>query len=773
MFERTAPLVVRYRWMVLCLVGAATCLSLVWIPNIRYDFSPQALFEGGDDLVAFSDTFNAEFEHEDAVFLLVIEATGERDILHREALQWQMQLTDAIRKEQQIKRVDSVVSLEAPRYGLSALWNGQTLRAAPLIRNDPPTEDDENRLRHTLATTDLAKGLLTSEDLKVGSIAVFLKPHARDIRSLSAANQKLQQIIADSPPPPGYHVAVSGLPAIRVDIVENLKRDQQTLIPIVAVVFAVLLLGVFRRPAFAVLPLAAVGIGLGWTMGAFGLTGQAFNIVSNALPVLLLVIGVSNGVHVVSRYREEVAAAGGDRRLAAERTIEHTAAACMLATGTTAIGFLSLSVSNSDVLNAFGVQAAGGMALLYISAMLVLGAVLSMCQPPAARKIGPPSPVQALVSAAGYSTAKHPYIALLACMALVVGSLIAARNVQINTYLIETYDEDQPMLQTMRLVEDKLVGLIPLQISLTADHPQTFFQPDVYRKLIQVEEHARAQPSVTFVRSYVDLNEAVYEVTRGDSDLPPDTLAGEVELIKRIEWSRRLTPQVAETLNYSAFISQDGRRARILLRLKDVGTRETLMLIQGLEADLADAFGPGGNVDYRLTGDAYLSAMSLDRLIRNILASLLGATVIIFLVIGVLFRSVRVGLLAVLPNLTPLIATVGYMGLRGYDLNVSNVIVFSISLGIAVDDTIHFLARFREEISKTDDRNEAIRRTLQGAGRAIVLTSLLIVVGLSVLMFSEFVPTRRFAELISVTMLAALFGDLLLLPACLSMFWKK
>jgi predicted RND superfamily exporter protein len=174
-----------------------------------------------------------------------------------------------------------------------------------------------------------------------------------------------------------------------------------------------------------------------------------------------------------------------------------------------------------------------------------------------------------------------------------------------------------------------------------------------------------------------------------------------------------------------------------------------------------------------LTGDAYVSSVAIDRLIRDLFFSLLAAAAVIFVVIGVLFRSPRIGLISTLPNITPLAIVLGYMGWRGYEMNATNSLVFSISLGIAVDDTIHFLARFKEETKLSNNRSLAIQRTLEGAGKAIVLTTFLIVSGLSVMMFSSFVPTRRMAELVSISLVAALVGDLLLLPACLALFWKQ
>ena len=178
------------------------------------------------------------------------------------------------------------------------------------------------------------------------------------------------------------------------------------------------------------------------------------------------------------------------------------------------------------------------------------------------------------------------------------------------------------------------------------------------------------------------------------------------------------------------------------------------------------------DIGYTVTGDAALHAICMDVFVRDLFVSLIAASGVIFALIAVLFRSLRTGLIATVPNLFPLIITIGWMKVRGFELNAGNVIVFAIGLGIAVDDTIHFLARYRLEMLRHSDQLAAVRATMQSCGQAIILTTILIVCGISVLAFSDFVPTRRFAELTAVTMLAALPGDLVLLP-CLLVLFKR
>src|SRR5262249_39720131 len=185
------------------------------------------------------------------------------------------------------------------------------------------------------------------------------------------------------------------------------------------------------------------------------------------------------------------------------------------------------------------------------------------------------------------------------------------------------------------------------------------------------------------------------------------------------------------------------------------------------------AFPPGGSIEARLTGEAYVNAFALTTLIGDLFYSLLTASLVIFTLIALEFRSLRAGLIAALPNLTPLLVTLGYMGLRGYDMNVANVIVFTICLGLADNNTIHFLYRFREELHTGHDVPHTIQQTFHGTERTIVATNLLLLAGMSILLFSSFVPTRRFAELTCVTIIGNLLGILLLLPTCLILAWRE
>jgi predicted RND superfamily exporter protein len=437
---------------------------------------------------------------------------------------------------------------------------------------------------------------------------------------------------------------------------------------------------------------------------------------------------------------------------------------------TTAVGFASLFTARSDVLIGFGWQAALGMACLYVSIIATLGALLRFFKPP--RRSAAGAPLGGVVTAAADIVDDHPKTTLVLA-GLAVGLMIwMARGVRVNSSFIETYNVDHPTLRALKVVEKELGGLLPIEISLRANGPGRFLEPDVYQRVADFERFAREQTPVRYVRSYVDFHETIGAefAARSSSSEETDPTEALAQRIKRSQW---VINKLSDTLSMKLFLTEDGERARVLIKVRDVGTRELQALIERLDAELTRLFPADAGVVPAITGDAYVNTVAMNNVIRDLFWSLLTASVVIFSIIGIGFRSLRAGLIAAVPNMTPLLFTLGYMGLRGYEMNVGNVIVFTISLGIAVDDTIHFLSRFREQINQRHDVLQAVHHTYEESGRAIVIVTLLVISGLSVLLFSDFVPTRRFAELTMITMATAIFGDLLILPACLVLFWKR
>lgn len=762
-----------------CVLAVVTILSVVAATHLDFDFSPQSVFEGAGDLLEKSEQHRKAFGYEDAILVLALQSQGTRDVVQPEALTWLMTVGQRVANIDSVERCDSIATLSQPQMDVT---NGFQWKIVPLLEDAPVTDMQAQQVRILLDRMRLLDGSLISADRQLSAIIVHLDPHTRDYHATRRIIEAVESVIASAPPPSGYTSVLGGMPLIRVDAVRHLQADQLIMFPLSTLAFLLILTLMFRGLAGTVAPLIAVCGGVAWALGLMAVTSQTFNLLSNVMPTLLLVVGVSNCVHILNRFAEEHARNPTDPIGTLQRTMSEMATTCLLTFLTTAVGFASLIAARSVLLQRFSIQTTLGMVCQYFSVLLFLTVLLPLFRPPrrlrlrSSRNNNVPGYSERCMTHIADLVIRQPRAILAGSLLLVAGSALIAREVDVNSRMIDIYDESHPAMLSIRTLERHLAGVLPLEIHVSSSQEGKLLDPQVMQAVREFTAEAVREEHVTLTRSWVDIYQQAHELlTMSPATAPGNTLELTEASIRQVG---QFLARFSDTAHVDAFLTDDRRAGRILMRVHDAGSLQIGQLAERLERKLTEALPPDSGVSFYFTGDAWLHTVSLDDFVSDLFRSLLAASLIIFAVIAVLFRSARVGLIAIIPNLTPLVITVGYMGLRGFDMTGGNVVVFAISLGIAVDDTIHFLSRFREELRQPTDgtpraaSQEALRRTFAGSGHAILMTTILIICGLSVLMVSNFVPTRRFAELTSVTMLAALVGDLLLLPACLLLFWK-
>ncbi|MCP4173178.1 MAG: MMPL family transporter [Fuerstiella sp.] len=750
--------------------------------RLRVDFSPEQVYVGNNSAVEFCEAHKRLFRFEDSIVLVLLEATDDRSLLREDCLHWMSQFAEQSRAVDGVRDVTSITTLERPRVSLRS---GQDVSWLPLVA--PDQYSNPELLQERIRQLPLLNDMLISNDQRLLMTLVDLDPDDRSIMTATQRVGGIEQVLQNTAPPAGTRTFVSGVPAIRVDVIRSILRDQIRMVPLCSTLFLVVSLLIFRSPLITGLSLFSVLTAVALTVGLMGWCGVTFSIMSNVIPTLILIIGAANNVHILSRFQVEVRACRRqndvDIAMCAKNTMREMSHTCFLTLATTGIGFGSLLIAQADVLKAIAIQAVIGMACCYVSLMLVLPPMLILC----GRKLCPllnahgsgeltGGRADLLLVTAGSKRATTPRLATVRAplghwisrysVPIVTLHLLAAawtlwscRNIPINSYVFETYDNDHATMQAVRTMDERMSGLISLEVQLRADNRSRFFDADVAAALLIMRETIPHHNAVTFYRDYIEFL-AVFDNNR---TLTRDPVAAAASL-RRV---RLALKQLDTSKTTSAFLGRSEPVARVMMRIKDVGSTRMRRLFHDVENTLRSELP--SDIQFTLTGDAYLHAVCMDVFVRDLFYSLIAASGIIFLLISALFRSLRIGLISAVPNMFPLIMTLGYMNLRGYELTAGNVIVFAISLGIAVDDTIHFLARYRDQ-RKLLSSEQAVQEALSSSGRAIVLTSVLVVSGLSILVFSDFVPTRRFAELTAVTMCAALPGDVILLPALLKLF---
>lgn len=753
MLRRFAVALLRRRLPVLLGLALVTAWLGFTARGLGFDYSPQAIFETGDDDDRFLGQVTEAFGAGDGTILLLV--TREAGVLHRPTLEWVRDLTLRLRDEPWAKRVESLPTLELP---------------VP-----PETEDDDLRVEplgvgvteERVAGDPVVDGLLVSRDRRTTAILVELQDDLRQVDAMRGPVQGLEAIAAASGPPQDVRLQSYGLPTLRVRGVELLRKDQQVMLPLVTALFAVALVLLFRgRPIAAIAPLFAVGVTLLWLGGVMTLGGEPVDILSNVLPVMLFAIGVSDAVHLMSRAAEESAEPTSDAPTLVT-AVERLTVACFMTSFTTAVGFASLVTSRTEVLRGFAWVAAVGVMIAYVVTILLVPSLLSWVRPlrlPARRARRLP----ALLAALGGAVGAHPWRWLAGAGVVVVIAVVGGSQVVIDNRVHGPFRRDSELFLAQMEAERALGGLLPLAVSIKATEPDRLRDPDVLRRVWALQHALEARPGVGPTLSPATLVRSLWVAFQGQAPAGGDPLDDpnlprtQQELAQIL-----LLGDLGGGLDWRRLVDEEWTWMRIVTRLEDRGSATYLRMYEDVERDIARLFGDVRGVEVRLTGEGYVAARALDYFIWDLLDSLALAAVVIFGVMALQLRSWRHAAVAILPNAFPLVCTFGAMGFAGIPLNATTVITFAIGLGIAVDDTIHFLTRYDEERRAAPDPREAVRRAMAGSGRPIVMTTVLLVAGMSVLLASEFLATRRFGGLLMTAITAALPGDLIVLPALL------
>lgn len=773
-FERLADWEIRHRGWVLAALVMLSLVAMGLLTNLEFDFRPEALQQFSEDEQAYTDAFEKRFGIRDTILLVILRGSEPGSTLQPRGLELLHRITELTDSSDIAEGVYGLTKL--PRQDAAARMQAFALGRIPLLVERLPVDDATADLARTMVDTSrLIPGQLVSRDGATAAVVVVLHPmfddHTALDRPLARLTEALHDLVegeaaAHAGDPTRFEVHYAGLPFVRVETVRNLKSEQRSFWPLTAAVYLALLWVVYRRLSLTVLPLAAVGLASLWGLATLPATGTKVNVVNNIVPSLILVIGVCNAVHMLHGFRD-ARRRGASPPDAARAMMAELGLPAFLTSLTTAIGFASLTVARNPTLEQLGWQAGAGVMLSYLALATLLPVVASLLPDDPVedtqRGITRIPGLEALVRGVD----RWPRLTLaLALLALGV-SLAIGRTVPVDANVIDTFPPGHPIFESNRLVEEELGGVLPLEVELSAS-PGTFHDPDTLRQVFHIQRQLATLPTVITTTSIVDMVAEVHGVADDDA-IPALLTAANVDFA--FDSLLSVQPEAVQQ-----FLSDDGAHLRISARLESKGIQATLGTLDRI-ADLragwlAGFAAPSNPVTLRLTGDAYISARGLDFFIRDLVFSLATASCVIFVVLVGVFRSLRIGLISLLPNLLPLALTLALMPLYGYQLNTSTAIVFTITIGMAVDNTIHILIRFRNRRRDGLGFEEALADTFHHAGSAVVASNLLLIAGFGILFTSDFEPVFRVAALTTTTIAAAMLSALLVLPPLLRLFGR-
>ena len=779
------------------------------IPSLRARFAPEDLVAPDAAARADAERITREFGPDETPLVIVLEAAPGASAIDRAHLAWLHRTARALLAEPDVARVEGPTTTPLPYTEAIVVDDGATLdtleddaiappaeeeAVAAIVGADPvrfplglmslaergltrvvvapllaldhdPTADDATRLDGRLRAEPLVRRRLVSDDRRVAILAAMPRDDVDAARTEALVRRALALVTTD-PPPPGAHASLSGLPYLRVVMLDALHADQLLLILLATLGSIVVLVIGTRSVAGVVLPMGTVGITVVISVGGMALAGIPLDLLTNMIPPLLVTIGLAEAVHMVLRYEDELERAQGDRVQAAIATLEAMWLACFVTTFTTAIGFGALVLSDTEALRRFGLVAGIASMVAYVVTVLFVPTLLPSFGPRArARRAASPSPdlLDRSIGWLARGAAAHPRTTIGVAIALFALSLVIGRNVVVDSTLLDQFAAGSDVARVTHLLESELDGVRRLTIEVRSDDgARTFRTARGLGALAALAGDIRAEEGVLRVGAASDLALSARALVDHDDASRTEPFHSDAE----VEGLLGLLAEGGDHDPLARLTSLDGRAARLEVCLADRGAARILEMLARVRADAHEH-----QLEVAFAGVAYDASRGLDRIVSS-LGSFTSAIVLIFVVMMLLFRSVRLGLLSIPPNLLPLAMTLAYMVLRGIPLHAATVIVFTVTAGLLVDGATHVIARFREEQERGGTSHEVMMRTMETSGRGVVLSSLTLLLGYGALLFSAFEPVRLFGELSAVAIGLALVAQLVLLPAVLARYAK-
>ena len=746
MSNKLIKVILNHPKVILSILAAITLVLGTFLPKVKMDFSIEQLFSQNDPVINRFLNFREEFDGVDNRIFLLYESD---DPFSYKNLELNKKMVYAFENIEGVSKVTSLTNIELFTEG------GEYL-LSPVYENIPKSIDSLNIAKERILSSDLLKNYLISEDGKVAAILIEVSDSFNEHESRESIVKQIDELQLGT----DWTWHQTGLPIIRTRYVQYMIADNITfLIPVLSMLILLLSL-LFRSLVGLVLPLIVVLLTIIWTLGFMTATGITINIISYIIPTLLMVVGISDSVHFLVKYYKTLHLLG-DKREALTQSLQKIGTAIFLTSITTAIGFGALSMVNIEIVKEFGIFTAMGVFFAFIITVLFIPSTLML--------LGKTPKTKLEAYSRGYRVKivkklitivrGHPKKIIFTGITITIIGFFGALQINPHSKLLDDLRPGNTLLEDMRLAEDRMGSVLPVEIIITVDENENFQDIQDVAVISFTDELASYISKIPEIGKVVSVSDYLKAINQAMND-------GDKSFYQ-VPLSREIISQymLLYDSEFNSLINSDLTKLRIASQIKDIDSRRSAEIEKELNTYIASVIPEG--ITAEVTGTAFLALRTNNYLVKNLLGSFLVALIIITFLMIVLFRSVKMAFISILPNIIPMMVMAAVLGFLQIPLRPATAMTFAVAFGIAVDDTLHYLIRYRMELSKQHYR-QANDSTMLGTGIAMMSTTAILSAGFLVLILSQFTPTVEFGMLSVITIVTALIGDLTFLPALLS-----
>jgi predicted RND superfamily exporter protein len=759
-WELIARVILRNRIVILgCIVLITVLLALHW-KSIRFTQTEANLIPLDDkvnvDYQKFLDRFGEEGN-------LIVIATKDKKLFTPKVYQAWSELMQTIQSSKEVSLVVSVDNLQKLVKNDSL----ETFELKPLV--------DKNKIQYVTYLTEVQKDLFSKmpfyEGLlfnkKSGAIrsAIYLDKKIVNTKiRKDYVLEKLIPAIENFTQKTNIELHTSGMPYIRTLNAKTIIDEIGLFIGAALLITSLIFFYFFRSFRATLISLIIVIIGVMWSFGIIAGLGYEINVLTALVPTLVIVIGIPNCIFFINKYHQEYYK-HANKAKALQRVITKTGTATLMTNITTAVGFATFIATNNDLLREFGIVTTINILAIYLLCLLIVPIFFSYIPPPIPRHLGHLQR-ESLTSFLKWivNTVKYNRVGVyVTAVCLLVFGIIGINKIKVSGSIIEDMPKNTTFFDDIRFFEKEFDGVMPLEIMIDTKRKNGAMKLSNLRRMEELEQTIMDVPELSKPLSVVNIaksfNQAYYNGNPEYYSLPSSQ--EEIFLLPYIKNSLKNSKEN----QLKSYITADGSVARMTTFIKDENGEK----MESIEAHIRNKVNklfPSPRYEVIITGKPSVFQKGTKYLLDNLLSSLLFAFALTGGLVAVMFRSLKMVLVSIIPNLLPLLMTAGLMGFLGIPLKPSTLLVFGIAFGMSVDDTLRFLAQYRLELARNDWKiKKSVFATFNDAGISMFYTSIVLFFGFSVFMLSSFGGTVALGGLVALTLSFGMLSNLVLLPS--------
>lgn len=689
----------------------------------------------------------------------IVIAMEDADFFTKEHLSEWLELVDSLKSVDGITNVQSLTEA----YGLTVDTATEKLAPDTLFNALPQNGEEEIALEARVKSWPFYKGGLYQGDTYMMILRID-EARLYNEQIVPVVETAKKHILAWEEAY-GRDLHMSGLPWLRIANTKNLQAEIYRTVGFTLLVTVIIFFAFLKSIRATLVSLTIVILGVIFSVGAMGLFGFGLTLLSSLIPPLIIVIGVPNCIYLINKYHQEYKKHGNQVR-AIQRVVKKVGYIALITNTTTALGFAAFILTDSDNLVEFGIISSISILSVFVLSMIIMPVIYSFLAPPKERHMNH-FDVGWLVNFLDFldfSVEKRRPLIYGVTAVLVALAVVGLFKIETAGNLTADFNKEESIYKDVKYFERTFGGVVPMDIIIDTKRDGGVEKLSNLRRIEALQDSLATLPQLSRSASLVDFVKfAKQGVMFGNPDM--------YSLPSRSEqqWLLTYLPRGVkdETGLMKSMVTQDGRKARITVQMADLSTPEMRELTARVE-ELVQKIFPDERYDVTITGASIKFIRSTTYLINNLILSLALAVVAIAIIMALLFISWRMVLISLIPNLIPMLLTAGIMGYAGIPLKPSTILVFSIAFGISVDDSLHFLAKYRQELKANNwNITWAVKSSIMETGLSMFYTSIVLFCGFSVFTTSNFGGTQALGLLTSITLLIAMFSNLLLLPSFL------